>query len=159
MTEQNDQLLTRCIRAALDASLDLDTIAVKFRVRDGAAFLFGQLASSAERDRAATLTARVAGVGAVRNELTIRVSGQDGLVPDEELAGRVRGSIAAAAVDSSAVVVEVVRHLVRLSGRTRSVTDRAVVRHTVGSLSGVVFVENDITIDGGSLALALTVSG
>ena len=159
MTEWNEGFLMRGIRDALDASVHLDAIAVKCRVSGGVALLFGQVASSTERGLAVAITARVAGVSAVRNELTVRVSGEDGLAPDEQLAERVRVTIAATAVDSSAVVVGVEDHIVRLSGRTHSESDRAVVRHAAGSLSGVVFVENEITIDEGSWTLADTVSG
>jgi osmotically-inducible protein OsmY len=143
----DDLALTAALRHALEASPELDGLAVRARVDDGAVVLFGQLANCEERDRAARITAHVTGVATVRNELTIRVSGEDGLVTDDELAARVRIAIAATEVDWTGVVVEVGHHVVRLRGGTRSAVDRSAVRHAVGTLSGVVLVANDITVE------------
>jgi osmotically-inducible protein OsmY len=97
---------------------------------------------------------RVEGVAAVRNELTVRYSGSDELVSDEQLAIRVRVGISETPLDWTGVVVEVTDHLVQLSGRVLSSNDRSTVRHAVGSVPGVIRVENDIVIDERSWAVS-----
>jgi osmotically-inducible protein OsmY len=158
MSNSDDLRLTRSIRDALDASLDLDGLAVQCRVQDGAAVLYGQMANCVEREHAARLTARTPGVWSIRNELTVRVSWEPGRVTDEDLAARVRVCVASTEVDWTGVVIEVVNHMVRLGGHTRSETDRAAVRHAVGGLGGVTLVENRIAIDARSWALIGAVS-
>ena len=158
MTNSDDLRLTRSVRDALDGSLDLDGLAVHCRVQDGTVLLYGQLANCIEREHAARLVARTSGVLAIRNELTIRVSWEQGRVTDDDLAARVRICVATTEVDWTGVVIEVENHVVRLGGHTRSETDRAAVRHAVGSLGGVTLVENRITIDARSWALIGAVS-
>ncbi len=146
MSNAVDHALEHSIRGALNADLDLDGLAVIVRVDEGRARLTGQVGSFAERLRAVELATGFAGVGRVRNELTVRVAGSAWRLPDDELAASVRLAVRAAA-DDDTVTVAVLRHVVYLSGSLPTIGARARVRHAVGLVVGVDFVDDAITVD------------
>jgi osmotically-inducible protein OsmY len=146
MSSPVDRALEHGIRNAVNADVDLDGLAVSVRVEEGRAHLTGEVGSFAERLRAVEVATRLAGVGRVRNALTVRVAGSAWRLPDDELADSVRRAVRAAAGDDT-VTVAVRRHIVHLSGTLPTVSARARVRHAVGLVTGVDFVDDGITVD------------
>lgn len=146
MTAHEDRALELRIRSALDESVDLDALAVEVEASDGSIRLSGEVGSFAERLEAVELAAGVVGPDQIKNDITVRATGEGWRIPDHEVAEKVRNAVASAIGDDGEVEVEVEGHVVRLHGHVPSPTVRAQARHAAASVAGVDFVEIDVNI-------------
>jgi osmotically-inducible protein OsmY len=142
----SDETPTREVRAKLAADPHLDPLTIEAEVGDGRAVLTGQVASHAERLRAATISAEIPGVEHVDNRLTVRAYGAGWRTTDDEIAEGIARALLESGLSTDSIGFEVSDHVVILTGRVATAEDRAALRHCVQSVPHVDFIDNRVTV-------------
>lgn len=140
--------LVHAISRAFVGSTELDHSALRIAVENGRARLSGRVATHAQRLAAANLAARVPGITAVDNGLTVRDLDLDVVTrTDAEISEAVAEAIVSSTVPVSDLRVDVTHRVVTVAGRVPSERDRAALRHAIQEVAGVHFVESRVELE------------
>jgi osmotically-inducible protein OsmY len=141
-----DHELAADVRAALRLDPHVDAAAIAVHADRGAVALVGTVTSPVEARAAERAAERVTGALLIENRLTTRPP-----APDRRRDVILRATALQALADRGVQIGEEVDvdasdGRVTITGRMHSAADRAAAVATVGSLPGVVAVENDVRV-------------
>ncbi|HEU4429865.1 MAG TPA: BON domain-containing protein [Myxococcota bacterium] len=145
--QPEDAWITTKVKLALLTDDIVDGTDVNVDTFDGKVTLYGEVASAAEKERAATKTKEIEGVQSVENLITVGGTARaDAKVDDAALRERVTEKLRAdAALSNSNVEVESVSEgVVTLGGTAKSLSAERRAVHTARDVDGVRRVVNQI---------------